>query len=304
LSSANSWGSRFDRVALPLIEIGAVAAIVAAAATGNLPKPFPFLEFFGLLVAGAALRRFGLPLPGKGFASFIMLLPLFAMLERGWGWAALLAVLGVLVGDVALRRLPMRAAAATAGLCGFTAALVGFVYDRIGGLHGILALQGDNAWPLVFAVVVMPLLPNAFFYLQIYLSDAASFADPRLTLRWEAIVAVFDIALAVGWVAADATATSTSPQPSGAPSGIAPSDAAPIGAALIGAATQPSSAYVVQPGDSLWRITEALLGANASAAQIAASWPALYEANRDSIGDNPSLIQPGLALTVPAGLGA
>lgn len=179
-----------------------MAAIVAAAATGNLPKPFPFLEFFGLLVAGAALRRFGLPLPGKGFASFIMLLPLFAMLERGWGWAALLAVLGVLVGDVALRRLPMRAAAATAGLCGFTAALVGFVYDRIGGLHGILALQGDNAWPLVFAVVVMPLLPNAFFYLQIYLSDAASFADPRLTLRWEAIVAVFDIALAVGWVAA------------------------------------------------------------------------------------------------------
>ena len=112
------------------------------------------------------------------------------------------------------------------------------------------------------------------------------------------------VSLAVGWVEADATATPTSPQPSGAPSKIAPSDAAPIGAAPIGAATQPSSAYVVQPGDSLWHITEALLGANASAAQIAASWPALYEANRDSIGDNPSLIQPGLALTVPAGLGA
>jgi len=111
-------------------------------------------------------------------------------------------------------------------------------------------------------------------------------------------------ALAIGWVEADATASPTSPQPSGATSGIAPSGAAPIGAARIGAATQPSSAYVVQPGDSLWRITEALLGADASAARIAASWPALYEANRDSIGDNPSLIQPGLALTVPAGLGA
>jgi nucleoid-associated protein YgaU len=111
-------------------------------------------------------------------------------------------------------------------------------------------------------------------------------------------------ALAIGWVEADSTAIPASPPPSGAPSGIAPSDAAPIGAALIGTATQPSIAYVVQPGDSLWRITEALLGADASAAHIAASWPALYEANRDSIGDNPSLIQPGLALTVPAGLGA
>jgi hypothetical protein len=111
-------------------------------------------------------------------------------------------------------------------------------------------------------------------------------------------------ALSVGWVEGDATAMPTNPQPSGAPSGIAPSDVAPIGAALIGPATQPSSAYVVQPGDSLWRITDTLLGADASAAHIAASWPALYEANRDSIGDNPSLIQPGLSLTIPAGLGA
>lgn len=106
-------------------------------------------------------------------------------------------------------------------------------------------------------------------------------------------------ALSIGWVEADATATPTSSRPSGAPSEIAPSHAAPIDAE-----TQPSSAYVVQPGDSLWHITEALLGANARAAQIAESWPALYEANHDSVGDNPSLIQPGLALTIPAGLGA
>jgi hypothetical protein len=111
-------------------------------------------------------------------------------------------------------------------------------------------------------------------------------------------------ALAIGWVEADATATPASPQSSSTTPGITPTDAVPIEAALIGVATQPSSAYVVQPGDSLWRITEALLGADASAAHIAASWPVLYQANRESIGDNPSLIQPGLALTVPAGLGA
>lgn len=179
-----------------------MVAVAAAIVTGNLPKPFPVLEFIGLIAAGAALRRFGLPLPGKGFASFIMLLPLFAMLERGWGWAALTAVGGVLAGDLLLRRLPLRAAATTAGLCGVTAAVLGFVYDRIGGMHGALALNGDNAWPLVFAVVLMPILPNTFFYLQIYLSEAASFTDPRLTLRWETIVAVFDVALAVGWLGA------------------------------------------------------------------------------------------------------
>jgi len=197
-----SWGGRFDSIALPLIELGAVAAIAAAVSTGKLPQPFPVLEFVGLVAAGAALRRFGLPLPGKGFASFIMLLPLFAMLHRGWGWAALVSVVGVLAGDLLLRRLPWRAAAVTAGLCGFTAALIGFVYDRIGGLHGALALHGDNAWPLVFAAALMPILPNTFFYLQIYLSDVASFTDPRLTLRWEAIVAVFDVALAVAWLGA------------------------------------------------------------------------------------------------------
>ena len=202
MSSARSWGSRLDSIVLPAIELGAVAAIVVAASTGNLAKPFPVLEFLGLVAAGAALRRFGLPLPGKGFASFIMLLPLFAILQRGWGWAALVSVVGVLAGDLLLRRLPWRSAMATAGLCGFTSALVGIVYDRVGGLHGALALQSENTWPLVFALIVMPILPNTFFYLQIYLSDTASFTDPRLTLRWEAIVAVFDVALAIGWLGA------------------------------------------------------------------------------------------------------
>ena len=84
----------------------------------------------------------------------------------------------------------------------------------------------------------------------------------------------------------------------------APSQAAPSQAEPLSTSAQPTSAYVVQPGDSLWRITEALLGADASAAKIAATWPELYEANREAIGDNPSLIHPGLALSVPAGLGS
>jgi len=67
---------------------------------------------------------------------------------------------------------------------------------------------------------------------------------------------------------------------------------------------QASGAYIVQPGDSLWRITEALLGDDASVAKIAEAWPQIYEANHESIGEDPSLILPGLALTIPAGLGS
>lgn len=66
----------------------------------------------------------------------------------------------------------------------------------------------------------------------------------------------------------------------------------------------PSGTHMVQAGESLWLITEELLGDDAGTAEVAATWPELYEANRASIGDNPSLIHPGVALTIPAGLGA
>jgi len=195
---------------MPLLELLAVAAVVTAFATGSLPHPFRVVEFLLLVAACAALRRFGLPLPGKGFASFIMLAPLVLVLYRGWGWATLVGVVGVLVGDLLLRRLPLRSALATTGLIGFSTALVGLLYARMGGSLGAAALGADNAVPLVFAAIVLPILPNAFFYLQLYASDAASFTDPQLTVRWEAIVAVLDIALAFAWLGA---LTSAGPAP-------------------------------------------------------------------------------------------
>lgn len=69
-------------------------------------------------------------------------------------------------------------------------------------------------------------------------------------------------------------------------------------------APPPPVAYVVQTGDSLWTITESLLGTEASAAQISAEWPQIYDENRDGIGDDPSLLHAGLELTIPAGFGA
>jgi len=186
---------------IPAVQLAALASIVAAFASGRIPQPFPWLELLCLTAGGAVIRRFGLQLPSKGFASFINMLPLFALLERGWGWSVLVAVAGMLTGDLLLRRLPVRSALANAGVLGFGAALVGLVYEQVGGLHGAAALSGSNLIPLAFALVAQPIVPNAFFYLEIFLSGGVGFADPRLTLRWEAAVSVLVAVLTSGWLA-------------------------------------------------------------------------------------------------------
>ncbi len=69
---------------------------------------------------------------------------------------------------------------------------------------------------------------------------------------------------------------------------------------------QPNSdVYVVEPGDSLWRIAASVLHSNGegdpSSADIARFWPAIYAANRSLIGDDPNLIFPGQQLLIPEG---
>jgi nucleoid-associated protein YgaU len=55
----------------------------------------------------------------------------------------------------------------------------------------------------------------------------------------------------------------------------------------------------VRAGDSLWLIAVRHLGPGASDERIAATWPRWYAANRDVIGDDPSLIRPGEQLRPP-----
>lgn len=60
---------------------------------------------------------------------------------------------------------------------------------------------------------------------------------------------------------------------------------------------------VVQQGDTLWSITDDLLGpAPEDPALLASSWPLLHRANHDVIGEDPDLLVPGQVLTVPASL--
>jgi hypothetical protein len=66
-----------------------------------------------------------------------------------------------------------------------------------------------------------------------------------------------------------------------------------------GPSTRPAAHIVVSPGDSLWSIAADHLGPETTAEEIALAWPRLYAANRDVIGPDPAVIQPGQHLIVP-----
>ena len=57
---------------------------------------------------------------------------------------------------------------------------------------------------------------------------------------------------------------------------------------------EPSSAYTVIRGDSLWRISEKFFGTSSR-------WGEIYEANKDVIGPNPRLLKIGQILVIPNG---
>lgn len=104
--------------------------------------------------------------------------------------------------------------------------------------------------------------------------------------------------------------------PSSASTGSSDSDSASQSADSTppGSPAQPSTGpdspassgptHTVAPGESLWSITAHLLPTGSAPAQIAQDWPALYRANSEAIGADPSLIRPGTVLSVPDSLSA
>src|SRR5690242_16375504 len=90
-----------------------------------------------LLVLIAALtRRYGIALPGNGFSSYVLGVMLYAILDRGWAFAAIVAPFAMLGGDVLLRRLPLRAGLGNAAHLTMGSTLVGFMDGRLSGVHG------------------------------------------------------------------------------------------------------------------------------------------------------------------------
>ena len=188
---------RFLRAAVDLIALAALAYVIL---TGEFPRPFPVIEYILLVSVAATTRKYGLALPGKGFSSFVLGVVLFAILHQGWGWGVLLSPVGMLAGDIPLRRLRLRAAVANASHLTFGVAIVGFLYARIGGASGGGVLSPDNVLPLLFLALGLPLVVNGTFYAELALAERQAWVDARLTLRWESVVYLLSAALGLAWV--------------------------------------------------------------------------------------------------------
>ena len=199
-SQSRSAASRENLIQVAVVA-GAVLALVAAIWSASFPTPFPILEFLLTVAAAAATREFGLGLPGKGFASFVLGVLLFAILRHGWGWAVVVALVGMPAGDLIFRRLPLRGALSNVGHLTVGSAIVGFAYQQMGGAYRMAALDPSNALPLLFLLAALPVLVNATFYLQLTASSTSiAWVDARLTLRWEFVVYVLSGAAALAWL--------------------------------------------------------------------------------------------------------
>lgn len=68
---------------------------------------------------------------------------------------------------------------------------------------------------------------------------------------------------------------------------------------LLGGDTRTSQEIVVLPGDTLWSIAARHLAPEATAGDIAESWPQWHAANRELIGSDPDRLAIGTILTRP-----
>ena len=70
-------------------------------------------------------------------------------------------------------------------------------------------------------------------------------------------------------------------------------------ATTVQAIPKPAEQVVINPGDSLWSISQRKLGPNATPEQIATEVKQTFELNRERIGDDPNLIRAGQKLLLP-----
>jgi len=190
------------RLAVSVAALVSFGAALVAYVNGRVPagENLPFAGALLVLVA-AITRRYGIALPGNGFSSYVLGVMLYAILDRGWAFAAIVAPFAMLAGDVLLRRVPVRTALGNAAHLTAGSAFVGWMYLRLSGATGAAALSADNAWVVALTVVLLPVIVNGTFYLELALGQTIAWVDAQLTLRWESIVYLVSAALALTWLA-------------------------------------------------------------------------------------------------------
>jgi len=259
------------RVIVSLAGLAAFGAGLVAFASGAAPAgDNAVLAGLALVFAAALSRRYGIALPGNGFSSYVVGVMLLAILDRGWAFAAVVAPFAMLVGDILLRRLPLRAALNNAGHLTVGTTLVGLMYERMGGQTGATALTAGNLGLVALVIALLPVVVNGTFYLDLALSQTMAWVDARLTLRWETIIYLASVGLALGWLALTHAALPTGP-------------GALIGTALILATL--GSLYVVRLGvhaDEL-RLVQRLAQAIAAEMTLSRSFSQVQQLTRQLV---------------------
>ena len=200
---ASSLAALPVRGAIGIAGLAAVAWAVATYVLGRVPLDPGFATALAVLIgAGVLTRRYGIPLPGNGFASYVLGVMVLAVLLRGAAFAVLVAPAAMLGGDLLLRRLPWPAAASNAAHLSAGTAIVGVAYEALGGVTGASALSAANVGPLVALLVLLPTVVNGTFYLELATREhTIAWVDARLTARWEVVVYGASVGLALGCVA-------------------------------------------------------------------------------------------------------
>src|SRR5881392_2648137 len=186
------------RVTVAIAALVSFGAGLAAYIYGWVPggQSLPLAGALLVLVA-AITRRYGIALPGNGFSSFVVGVMLYAILDRGWAFAAIVAPFAMLGGDVLLRRLPLRSALGNAAHLTMGSTLIGLMYARLSGVQGGAAFGIENLGPLIITVILLPIIVNGTFYLELALGQTIAWVDARLTLRWESSVYLVSAALSL-----------------------------------------------------------------------------------------------------------
>ncbi len=172
-----SWG----------VVVFATTAISAGLVGSGIARPFPWTAAIVLGVLASATRLFGIQLPGKGFASFLVGAAPVTVVALGWPAGALVTAIGAFSGDTLWRRAPIANALSLAGHFATATVLGGLAYVAAGGVHGVDAFSATNIGPAIVLLLVTAASVNATYFIQVKLSRALAWVDPYLTLRWESV---------------------------------------------------------------------------------------------------------------------
>jgi methyl-accepting chemotaxis protein len=186
-----------DEMVRRLVLTFAVLAIAIGLGFRQFIGPFPWKVALLMMTLAAGARTFGIPLPGKGYASFVIGPAIASVFALGWPPGALVTGIGILFADITVRRLPLRNALSNAAHVATACCVGGILYVQLGGGLGPAAFAPWNLWRLGILMMVVPSMVNLTFYAQLRLSPAIAWVDARLTARWEATVAILATILAL-----------------------------------------------------------------------------------------------------------